>query len=133
MKRRRRRCTLCYRDAVRKWIVLLLFLVACKQSAEIEQVAKETLDATRAKEVLKVQVRLDQQVAPTPDEMATRRQIEDRIQQENVGTLTLSTTDIGHYDMTIEVQSTNDAIPRVRAILREAGVGERATVKVGTK
>lgn len=115
--------------------ILLLFSLACRgeRAGEMEQVAKETLSAVRAKEVLKVQVRLEKPEPPSPAELALRKQIEDRIQQEDVGTLTESTTDLGHYDLTIEVASTNESIPRVRAILRDAGVAERATVRVETK
>jgi len=113
--------------------LLMLALIACGKAEEISQVTKETLDAVRSPEVVKIQVRLEKTEAPSPAELDVRKQIEERLQQEHVGTLTASTTDIGHYDMTLEVASTNDAVPRVRAILNEAGVLERATVRVDAK
>jgi hypothetical protein len=118
---------------MRRWLALVVLVVSCKQSAEMEQVAKETLRAVRTKEVLKVQVRLDKPEPPAAVDLEIRKQIEDRIEQDNVGTLTESTTDAGHYDLTIEVESTNDAIPQLRAILRDAGVVERTSIRVETK
>ncbi|HEX7831767.1 MAG TPA: hypothetical protein VF787_19080 [Thermoanaerobaculia bacterium] len=113
--------------------LLVLGVVACgkgESAAEIKEVAKETLAAVRATEVVRVQVRLEKPEPPTPAQLETRKQIEERIQQENVGTIVQTSTDVGHYDFTVEVASTNDALPRVRAILRDAGVLEQSTVRV---
>jgi hypothetical protein len=120
-------------------LIALLFLgtVACgkgESASEMKEVAKETLAAVRATEVVRVQVRLEKPEPPTPAQLDVRKQIEERIQQENVGTIVQTSTDVGHYDFTVEVASTNDALPRVRAILRDAGVLEQSTVRVeGTK
>ncbi|HEX2834697.1 MAG TPA: hypothetical protein VHW00_16920 [Thermoanaerobaculia bacterium] len=120
---------------MRSSLLILLLLFACRgeRAGEMEQVAKETLSAVRAKELVKVQVRLEKPEPPSAADLELRKKIEDRIQQEDVGTITESTTDAGHYDLTIEVASTNESIPRVRAILRDAGVAERSTVRVETK
>lgn len=116
--------------------LLVVAFVACgkgESSAEISAVAKETLSAVRTPEVVKVQVRLEKSEPPSPSELDVRRQIEEKLEQEHVGTIVSTTTDVGHYDMTLEVDSTNDAVPRVREILRELNVLERATVRVDAK
>jgi hypothetical protein len=122
---------------MRPAVLILLTLclpIACGKgtsSSEIEQVAKETLAATRSPQVVRIQVRLEKTEAPTPADLAVRQQIEERIEQERVGTITSTTTDLGHYDLALRVESTADAVPKVRAILNDAGVLERATVRVG--
>lgn len=79
---------------------------------------------------MKIQVRLDHTDMPTAEELAVRKQIEDRILDERVGRIKESAAGAGHYDLTVEVDSTNDAVPKIRAILRDAGVMDRATVRV---
>jgi hypothetical protein len=116
--------------------ILAIAFVACgkgESSSEIAQVAKETLSSVRAREIVSVQVRLDKPEPPSPAELEVRKQIEEQIEQQHVGAIVQTTTDVGHYDLSIEVESTTDAVPRVRTILRDAGVLERATVRVETK
>ena len=115
-------------------IALTIFACAKGQSAnEIEQVAKETLEATRKPMLVKIQVRLEKAEPPSADALETRRRIEERIEGEHVGTIVETTTDVGHYDIAITVKSTNESVPRVRTILRDEGVLERSTVRVESK
>ncbi len=117
-------------------LFLAVTVLACgksESSSEIAQVAKETLSAVRTREIVKVQVRLEKPEPPSPAELAVRKQIEERIEQEHLGAIVETTTDVGHYDLALEVESTTDAVPRVRTILRDAGVLERATVRVEPK
>jgi len=119
---------------VRAVLLAMLLLLSCRRegttAADAEKVVRETLDEVRAKRVVHVQVRLDGGAMPTPDELKVRNAIEQRIEDEHVGRVVSSEASPGHYDIAVEVDSTVEAVPRIRSILTDAQVIERTTVRV---
>lgn len=118
----------------RRILLTLLLLVACRRekttAEDVDKVVRETLNEVRAKYLVLVQVRLDQQELPTPEELAVREGIEQRIESEHIGRVIKSTAVPGHYDITVEVDSTAESVPRIRSVLRDADVLKRSSVRV---
>lgn len=108
--------------------------MACRRekttAEDVDKVVRETLNEVRAKYLVIVQVRLDQQELPTPEELAVREGIEQRIESEHIGRVIKSTAVPGHYDITVEVDSTAESVPRIRSVLRDADVLKRSSVRV---
>ena len=77
-----------------------------------------------------MQIRLIETGLPSAEELKIRRGVEEAIEREHVGTIIRTQSDIGHMDLTIEVSSTVEAIPRIRAILDSAGVVKRSSIIV---
>ena len=120
---------------MKRWSVLLLVvLAACGKSdvtiEDAEKEVKETLAAARDKETVKIVVRLEKTELPTAEELELRRQIEERIENEEIGRVTVADAGVGHIDVSVEVDSTVEAVPRIRDLLEELGVLERSTVSV---
>lgn len=111
-------------------LFLLLLLLACDQKKEAADLVRETIDAARADDRVVIQVRLDRAELPSADDLALRQQLEERIERENVGRVVESKAEVGYYEITVEVKNTADAVPRIRAMLGEAGVLERTQVRV---
>jgi hypothetical protein len=113
-------------------MVLTLTLAACSktESAEINEVVKQSVDALREKERVVIQVRLEKSELPTDEQLAERRKLEEELEIARIGRVTETTAGVGYYAITVEVDSTADAIPRIDSMLREAGVKERAAVRV---
>lgn len=94
------------------------------------EVVKETVDAARPKERIVIQVRLEQSDMPSAEDLAVQRTLEEQIGEGRAGRVVTSGGGVGYFDITVEVESTADAIPRVEALVREAGLQERATIRV---
>lgn len=125
------------KDRVRLIVVALLLVIAClgcrreKTTAEdVDKVVRETLQEVRSKYLVLIQVRLEKQEPPTPGELQVRDQIETRIESEHIGRVVKSEAVPGHYDISVEVDSTAESVPRIRSVLRDANVLEQATVRV---
>lgn len=124
---------------VKRALVLLALLLAsaCGKSdvtaGDAEKVVKETLSAARDKDVVKIQVRLEKTEMPSAEELELRRRIEEGIEKEGIGRVTVADAGVGHIDVSVEVDSTADAVPRIRDLLEGFGVLERATVSVDAR
>lgn len=114
--------------------LLLLLALACGKSdvtaEDAEKVVRETLSEAREKDVVKIQVRLEKTALPSAEELELRRRIEETIEKEGIGRVTLADAGVGHIDVSVEVDSTADAVPRIRDLLETFGVLERATVSI---
>jgi hypothetical protein len=118
-------------------VLLLVLLAACGKSdvtaEDAEKVVRETLSEARAKDVVKIQVRLEKTEMPSAEELELRRRIEEAIEKEGIGRVTVADAGVGHVDVSVEVDSTADAVPRIRDLLETFGVLERSTVSVASR
>lgn len=105
-------------------VVALLALTACAKSDEksaaidlIDQVATEV----REKPWVQMLIRVAGET-PTDEELQLQRSIEDAIETERIGRLTASGTQPGYIFVTVEAESSADAIEKLRAIALSKGV-----------
>ena len=115
-------------------VLLLILLPACGKSEvtaeDAEKLVRETLSEAREKEVVKIQVRLEKTEMPSEEDLALRRRIEEAIEKEGIGRIVIADAGVGHIDVSVEVDSTAEAVPRIRDLLEELGVLERSIVAV---
>lgn len=121
-----------------KWFVVLLVLLAACGKSEVtaedaEKAVRETLSAVQEKDTVKIQVRLEKTEMPTAEELELRRKIEEAVEKEGIGRVTVADAGAGHLDISVEVDSTADAVPRIRDLLETFGVLERSTVSVASR
>jgi diaminopimelate epimerase len=118
-------------------VVALCLLFACGKSEitanDAEKVVRETLAEARTKDVVKIQVRLEKSEMPSAEDVELRRQIEEAIEREAIGRIVVADAGVGHIDISVEVASTADAVPRLRDLLETFGVLERSTVSVASR
>ena len=122
---------------MKRFVVLLMLLAACGKgevtAEDAEKAVRETLSAAREKDTVKIQVRLEKTELPTAEELELRRRIEEAIEKEGIGRITVADAGVGHIDISVEVDSTADAVPRIRDLLETFGVLERSTVSVASR
>ena len=117
-------------------LVLMLAAAACggehssSTPSDAASAVKETLAAVRAKQRLRIRVRLDRSELPNAEELKTRESIEEQLDLQRVGTVLRRGEGVGWFDIELEVDSTADAVPRVRSILRELGLLEKSSVEI---
>lgn len=117
---------------MRVMLAVALLLAACRgdERDAAAAVVKETFEAVRRNELVVIKVRLDEREMPSANDLKVRDTIEERLVQERIGTITARDAGVGFYSLAVEVESTADAVPRVRAILRELGVLEQTSVEI---
>jgi hypothetical protein len=105
-------------------VAVALLFVACKgdERDATAAVVKETLNAVRAKEQVVIKMRVE--------DVAVRNAVEDQLVAQRVGTVVERGEGAGFVSLALEVDSTADAVPRVRAILRELELLEKTSVQV---
>lgn len=123
---------------MKRFVVLLMLLLAACGKSEVtaedaEKAVRETLSAVQEKDTVKIQVRLEKTQLPTAEELELRRRIEEAIEKEGIGRITVADAGVGHIDISVEVDSTADAVPRIRDLLETFGVLERSTVSVASR
>jgi hypothetical protein len=69
---------------------------------------------------------------PTAEELDLRRQLEQRIEQENIGRLVSSGAGSGSMDVVVEVEKTADAIDALRKIALDYEILRQTSFKVIT-
>ncbi|HYS54610.1 MAG TPA: hypothetical protein VER58_12705 [Thermoanaerobaculia bacterium] len=111
-----------------KWILVASFLIGCR--GESTDFIKHTLAETRQKTRVNVQVRLEKSELPSPQELDQQRKMESDIEQQAIGSVVRSESGVGYYDFTVEVDDSITAIPRLRALLANAGVLQHSTIKI---
>lgn len=109
---------------MRVMLVVALLLAACKggERDATAAVARETLDAIRPKTLVVVKVR--------DEEVKLRDSVEDQLVARRVGTIIERGAGAGFVSLVLEVDSTGDAVPRVRSILRELDLLEKSSVEI---
>ncbi|HUP46839.1 MAG TPA: hypothetical protein VM779_15135 [Thermoanaerobaculia bacterium] len=95
----------------------------------VTEVVREITTGIRPKMRVEVSVKASAE-EPTAEDIATRKKLEDRIEQENIGRLISSGGGAGYYDVTVEVDDTAEAIPRIQEILRSMELARDAKFKV---
>ena len=114
-------------------VALLLLLSGCDQKQEASDLVRQTIAEARANYFVIIQVRLERAELPSAEDLQLRQQLEERIEREHVGRVVESKAEVGHFDITVEVDNTAEAVPRIRTMLREAGVLDRTQVRVEEK
>lgn len=119
---------------MRRAAVAVLLLVACQ--VETRKAARDVIGEVTSgiQEKYRVQVSIKASAEdPTPEDIELRKSLENRIEQENIGRLVSSGAGAGTIDITVEVENTAVAIPRLRSVLQSAGVLSRSSFKVLTE
>ena len=115
-------------------LAALLVLIACGKSEvtadDAAKVVRETLSEVREKSVVKIQVRLEKTEMPSAEDLRLRKQIEEAIEKEGIGRVKLADAGVGRFDVHVEVDSTAEAMPRIRDLLESFEVLERSTVSI---
>ncbi|HUR79899.1 MAG TPA: hypothetical protein VM733_03985 [Thermoanaerobaculia bacterium] len=109
--------------------VVALLLAACAggergatTASDAAAVVKETVNAVRAKEQVVVRIRVE--------DARLRDAVEDRLVLERIGTIVERGGGTGYVLLVLEVDSTAEAVPRVRAVLREMELLEKSSVEI---
>ena len=115
--------------------ILALAAVACggeqhTTTSDAATVVKETLAAARPKWHVRIRVRLERSELPGADELKLRDAIEERLDAERVGTIIRRGAGTGWMDVEVEVDSTADAVPRIRAILESMELLEKSAIEI---
>jgi hypothetical protein len=110
------------------WLLILFVLLSCKP--ETTATLKKTIDETRSKPRVTVQIRLDKPDLPTAEELEVRRKLESDIERDHIGSVLETSAGNGYMDFTVEVDDTTTSIPRIRAVLSGAGLLNRSTIKI---
>lgn len=122
---------------MKRVLMLSLLLFGCGESdittEDAAKVVKETFSEIREKDVVTIRVRLEKSELPSEPELAQRKQIEETIEDEGIGNVTVAEAGVGWIGVSVEVDSTADAVPRIRDVLETMGLLERATVSVGER
>ena len=110
----------------------LLLLLACGDVTreDAAKSVKETFTEMRAKEVVTIRVRLEKSEMPSEAELEERRQIEETIGREEIGTVKVAEAGVGWIGMSVDVDSSAEAVPRIRDLLEERGLLERSSISV---
>jgi hypothetical protein len=118
----------------RAMIAALLLVVACQRESRkaAQEVIGEVTSGLREKHRVQVSVKASAE-DPTPEDLELRKSIETRIEQENIGRIVSSGAGAGFIDITVEVENTAVAIPRLRSVLQAAGALSRSSFKVLTR
>jgi hypothetical protein len=81
---------------------------------------------------VKIQVRLEKTEMPSAEDLQLRKQIEEAIEKEGIGRVKVADAGVGHFEIQVEVDSTAEAMPRIRDLLESFEVLERSTVSVAS-
>jgi hypothetical protein len=99
-------------------LVTLLIATSCGTKEDsnsaadlIDQVATEVREKPRVQMLIRIAGE-----TPTAEELQLQRSIEDAIESERIGQLTASGTQPGYIFVTVEADSSADAIEKLRAI-----------------
>lgn len=117
-------------------ILLMLAVASCggehssSTASDAAAVVKETLAAARAKQRVRIRVRLERAELPTPEELKVRDALEDQLTAERLGTVVNRGAGVGWFDVEIDVDSSGDAVPRMRAILESMGLLEKSSIEI---
>ena len=107
-----------------KFFPIAVLLLAGCQAKEAVDLVKDVSTEMRQKARVQVIVRSE------TEDLTLRKALEDRIEQEGIGRVVSSGAGSGQIDVTVEVENTAEAIPKIRKILLELGVLAEANYKV---
>jgi len=117
-------------------LAALVLLTACGRDKvtadDAAKVVRETLTEIREKSVVKIQVRLEKTEMPSAEDLQLRKQLEEAIEKEGIGRIKVADAGVGHFDIHVEVDSTAEAMPRIRDLLESLAVLDRSTVSIAS-
>jgi hypothetical protein len=113
-------------------ILLIAVLAACGKTEPATDFLREVTTAAREKARVQMSIRASAE-EPTPEDLALRKQIEDRIEQERLGRLVSAGAGGGYIDVVVEVDNSSAGIAQLRRIAQDLGVVTRTSFKVITK
>jgi hypothetical protein len=116
-----------------RYLCISFVLLACSAPNESREVIKQTVSEVRTKQRVVVQIRLPDNGYPSDKDLQLRQSIEKQIEELHIGVIAGQESGPGRMDMTIEVENTVVAIPRIQGLLRESGVLETSTIRVATQ
>ena len=118
---------------MKRALMAILLLVACggETRRTAQEVVGEVTSGIRDKQRVQIFIKASAE-DPTPEDIELRKSIETRIEQENIGRVVSSGGGAGFIDVTVEVENTAVAIPRLRTVLQSAEVMSRSSFKVLT-
>ena len=109
-----------------------MLVVGCGKTEPATDFLREVTTAAREKSRVQMLIRASAE-DPTPEDLALRKGIEDRIEQERLGRLVSAGAGGGYIDVIVEVDNTSAGIAQLRRIAQDAGVVSRASFKVITE
>lgn len=121
---------------MRKALLLFLLLTACgcmeapMTTSDADALVRKTIAEAKGTERVQIQVRLERMELPSPEELKVRAEIEKAIEDQRLGRVLEAGAAEGSYDVIVEVDSTAEAVPKIREVLRAKGVLERSIVRV---
>jgi hypothetical protein len=107
-----------------------LVLISCKgkEGGPLEAI-HQTIDEARTRQKVQIDIRTEKQ-DPSPADLQLQQAIEKRIEQEHVAHVVNDASGPGYVRINVEVDDKATAIEKLRAIVRDAGVLDRSTVKL---
>ena len=109
----------------RSSLIALCIAAACGREA-----VKQLIDETRAPTRIIVEIRLEQTALPNDKEIRLRHSFGEAIENEHIGIVARSTSDVGRMDLAVDVKDSVSAIPRIHEVLMRFHVDERSTVRI---
>jgi hypothetical protein len=113
----------------RLFVGLVVLLAACGKTEPATEFLREVTTAARDKARVQMNIRATAE-DPTPEDLALRKQIEDRIEQERLGRLVSAGAGGGYIDVVVEVDNSAAGIAQLRRIAQDLGVVSRTSFKV---
>ena len=107
--------------------LLSMFIVSCKEKPL--EVIHQTIDEARTRTKIQIDIRTQKQ-DPSPTELQLQQAIEKRVESEHVAHVVNDGSGPGYVRINVEVDDKATAIEKLRAVVRDAGVADRATIKV---
>lgn len=108
-----------------------LLSVSCKrkESTGLLDVVHQTIDEARTRPQVQIDIRTEKQ-DPSPAELQLQQAIETRIEKEHVAHVVSDGSGPGYVRINVEVEDKTTAIEKLRAVVRDAGVLDRSSVKI---
>ena len=91
---------------------------------------KETIAAARPKQRVRIRVRIDRSELPNAEELQLRNALEEQIDAQRLGTIVDRGAGVGWFDVELDVDSSGDAVPKVRTILQSMELAEKSSVEI---
>ena len=117
-------------------LLMLAAVVSCggeqasTATSDAAAALKETMAAARSKQRVRIRVRLERSELPTAEDLKLRDALEEQLDAQRLGTIVSRGAGTGWFDVELDVESTADAVPRIRAILESMELHEKSTVEI---
>jgi len=106
--------------------LIAMLVISCK--GKPLDAIHQTIDEARARTKVQIDI-VTEKPDPSPAELQLQQAIEKRIEKDHVATVVNDGSGPGYVRINVEIDD-KTAIEKLRGIVRDAGVSDRATVKV---